>query len=137
MNSQKVLNAKRRSLIKASILGTAALAGAAGGLFGKFGPQFAGLGISQAKAQGTRYKMAFIQWQPHTVPAAWSKGIEEVLKPQQVIDYELLDGQNKVEVQASLMDTLINQGASVIFLQPIDSWPSRPPSPRQSAPASA
>jgi ribose transport system substrate-binding protein len=65
--------------------------------------------------------MAFIQWQPHTVPAAWSKGIEEVLKPQQVIDYQLLDGQNKVDVQATLMDTLINQGAAVIFLQPIDS----------------
>ena len=65
--------------------------------------------------------MAFIQWQPHTVPAAWSKGIEEVLKPQQVVDYQLLDGQNKVEVQASLMDTLISQGASVIFLQPINS----------------
>jgi ABC-type sugar transport system substrate-binding protein len=44
-----------------------------------------------------------------------------VLKPQQIVDYELLDGQNKVEVQASLMETLINQGASVIFLQPIDS----------------
>jgi ABC-type sugar transport system substrate-binding protein len=32
------------------------------------------------------------------------EGIEE-LKPQQVIDYELLDGQNKVEVQASLGHT--------------------------------
>ncbi len=30
--------------------------------------------------------MAFIQRQPHTVPAAWSKGIEEVLSPQQVVD---------------------------------------------------
>ena len=121
MNSQNNLNTKRRGFIRASVLGTAALAGAAGGLFGSFGPRATGLGIIPAKAQGTRYKMAFIQWQPHTVPAAWSKGIEEVLKPQQVIDYELLDGQNKVEVQASLMDTLINQGASVIFLQPIDS----------------
>jgi ABC-type sugar transport system substrate-binding protein len=65
--------------------------------------------------------MAFIQWQPHTVPAAWSKGIEEVLGPQQIIDYELLDGQNKIEVQVSLMETLISQGTSVIFLQPIDS----------------
>lgn len=25
-----------------------------------------------------RYKMAFIQFMPHTVPAAWSKGIEDV-----------------------------------------------------------
>jgi ribose transport system substrate-binding protein len=54
--------------------------------------------------------MAFIQWQPHTVPAAWSKGIEEVLKTQQTIDYELLDGQNKVEVQVSLIETLVGQG---------------------------
>jgi ribose transport system substrate-binding protein len=90
---------KRRDFLKTSIFGTAALAGAAGGLFGKFDSATGELGITRARAQGTRYKMAFIQWQPHTVPAAWYK----------------------VEVQASLMDTLINQGASVIFLQPIDS----------------
>ena len=67
--------------------------------------------MARARAEATRIKMALIQWQPHTVPAAWSKEIEEVLQPQQIVDYELLDGQNKVEVQASLMDTLINQGA--------------------------
>jgi ABC-type sugar transport system substrate-binding protein len=111
----------RRSFLKTSVLGAAAVAGAASGMFGRLGSAGVGVGVSRAIAEGTRYKMAFIQWQPHTVPAAWSKGIEEVLGPQQVIDYELLDGQNKVEVQASLMDTLINQGASVIFLQPIDS----------------
>ena len=77
--------------------------------------------MREARAATGKLSMAFIQWQPHTVPAAWSKGIEEVLKPQEVIDYRLLDGQNKVEVQVSLMDTLINEGASVIFLQPIDS----------------
>ena len=37
------------------------------------------------------------------------------------IDYQLLDGQSKVEVQISLMDTQINDGANVIFLQPVDS----------------
>jgi ABC-type sugar transport system substrate-binding protein len=111
----------RRSFLKASMLGSAALAGATSGLFGKFDASKFELGVTRARAADKRYKMAFIQWQPHTVPAAWSKGIEEVLGPQQVVDYELLDGQNKVEVQASLMDTLINQGASVIFLQPIDS----------------
>ena len=47
--------------------------------------------MPKAAAAGNQ-KMAFIQWQPHTVPAAWSKGIEEVLKTQQTIDYELLDG---------------------------------------------
>ena len=70
---------------------------------------------------GDRIKMAFIQWMPRTVPNAWSQGIDEVLKTQNVIDYALLDGQGKVEVQVSLMDTLINDGAKVIFLQPIDS----------------
>ena len=109
----------RRDFLKGAALGSAALASAGGALFGNI--ESRGLGVSRARAEGARYKMAFIQWQPHTVPAAWSKGIEEVLKPQQVIDYELLDGQNKVEVQASLMDALISKGASVIFLQPIDS----------------
>jgi ribose transport system substrate-binding protein len=111
----------RRSFLKAAMLGSAALTGAASGMFGALGQGTGEFGIAAARAEGTRYKMAFIQWQPHTVPAAWSKGIEEVLKPQQVIDYVLLDGQNKVEVQASLMETLVNQGTSVIFLQPIDS----------------
>ena len=111
----------RRSFFKTMALGSAAIVGAASGLFSAPGGGAPGLGVARARAEAARYKMAFIQWQPHTVPAAWSKGIEEVLKPQQVVDYELLDGQNKVEVQASLMDALINQGASVIFLQPIDS----------------
>jgi ABC-type sugar transport system substrate-binding protein len=66
-------------------------------------------------------KMAFIQFMPHTVPAAWSKGIEDVLSKQGGIDSQLLDGQAKIEVQISLMDTQINDGANVIFLQPVDS----------------
>jgi ribose transport system substrate-binding protein len=120
VNGEKIAG-DRRNFLKTSVLGAAAIAGAAGGLFSRLEPAGVGLGVPATRAEGKRYKMAFIQWQPHTVPAAWSKGIEEVLGPQQVIDYELLDGQNKVEVQASLMDTLINQGTSVIFLQPIDS----------------
>jgi len=110
----------RRTFLKIAALGSAAVAGSAAGMFAAPSGD-AAIGLPQARAEGQRYKMAFIQWQPHTVPAAWSKGIEEVLGPQQTIDYELLDGQNKVEVQASLMETLISQGASVIFLQPIDS----------------
>lgn len=109
----------RRDFLKSVALGSAALTSAGSALLGNF--DSGGLSVSRARAEGARYKMAFIQWQPHTVPAAWSKGIEEVLKPQQVIDYELLDGQNKVEVQASLMDALISKGTSIIFLQPIDS----------------
>lgn len=110
----------RRTFLKIAALGSAAVAGSAAGMFATPSGD-AAIGVPRARAEGQRYKMAFIQWQPHTVPAAWSKGIEEVLGPQQTIDYELLDGQNKVEVQVSLMETLISQGASVIFLQPIDS----------------
>lgn len=111
---------ERRNFLKAMALGSAAAGAAATGFFAHLNEN-AGLGVATARAQDARVKMAFIQWQPHTVPAAWSKGIEEVLSTQQVVDYELLDGQNKVEVQVSLIETLINQGASVIFLQPIDS----------------
>ena len=119
-NDEKSTN-DRRNFLKTVALGSAALTGGASGLFGGLDTD-GGLRVSAARAaEGTRYKMAFIQWQPHTVPAAWSKGIEEVLKPQQIIDYKLLDGQNKVEVQASLMEALVSQGTSVIFLQPIDS----------------
>lgn len=111
-------NNNRRDFLKTALLGSAAVGAAAAGLFGDI--ETASIGVPKAAAAGN-LKMAFIQWQPHTVPAAWSKGIDEVLKTQQTIDYELLDGQNKVEVQVSLIDTLIEQGASVIFLQPIDS----------------
>ena len=111
----------RRGVLKSLAFGTAMLGTAAAGLFGDLDPKTGAPGMRQARAADANMKMAFIQWQPHTVPAAWSKGIEEVLKTQQVIDYKLLDGQNKVEVQVSLMDTLINDGTSVIFLQPIDS----------------
>jgi len=121
MNTDSKPANNRRDFLKGMALGSVAVAGAAAGAFGSVNLAGGQVGISRALAAGDRFKMAFIQWQPHTVPAAWSKGIEEVLKPQQVIDYELLDGQNKVEVQASLMETLVNQKASVIFLQPIDS----------------
>ena len=112
----KPANEARRDFLKTVVIGSATV-GAAATMFG----DIESASIAVPKAAAANQKMAFIQWQPHTVPAAWSKGIEEVLKPQQVIDYELLDGQNKVEVQVSLIETLIEQGASVIFLQPIDS----------------
>jgi ribose transport system substrate-binding protein len=111
---------ERRGFLRGMVLGSAALTGL-GGMFGKLDFPTGALGVSKAMAEGSHFSMAFIQIQPHTVPAAWSKGIEEVLTPQKNIDYKLLDGQNKLEVQVSLMDALINQGASAIFLQPIDS----------------
>jgi ribose transport system substrate-binding protein len=110
----------RRNFLKTVALGSAALTSAATGLLGSVG-NGGGLRVSETRAEDGRFKMAFIQIQPHTVPAAWSKGIEEVLTQQKNIDYKLLDGQNKLEVQVSLMEALINQGASAIFLQPIDS----------------
>lgn len=84
-------------------------------------PEITGLGRAAHAAAKKTVKMAFIQFLPHTVPAAWSKGIEEVLNNQPNIEYQLLDGQAKAEVQISQMDTLINSGTSVIFLQPVDS----------------
>ena len=112
----------RRGFIRKLAVGSATLGGAAAGFFGDVDMSSGTIGLPQARAANAPpLKMAFIEWQPHTVPAAWSKGIEEVLKTQQGIQYKLLDGQNKVEVQVSLMDTLINDGTSVIFLQPIDS----------------
>ncbi len=110
----------RRNFLKGAVLGSAALTGAAGGLFSKFDVA-SGLGVSAAKAADERIKMAFVQFQPHTVSTAWSQGISEVLATQQIVDYEALDGQAKLEVQVSLMDTLISQGTKVIFLQPVDS----------------
>ncbi|MDR3376206.1 MAG: sugar ABC transporter substrate-binding protein [Ancalomicrobiaceae bacterium] len=119
-NKDDTLNGgDRRDFLKGLALGSAALGAAGAGLFG-VDPKTGSIGPSSAMAAGN-IKMAFIQWQPHTVSSAWSKGMEEVLKTQQTVDYRLLDGQNKVEVQVSLMDTLINEGAAVIFLQPIDS----------------
>jgi ribose transport system substrate-binding protein len=120
-DDQKNAVNRRRGFLRNVVLGSAAVGGAAFGLFDSGLSPSGQFGVTPAMAADARIKMAFIQWQPHTVPAAWSKGIEEVLKTQQVIDYQLLDGQNKVEVQVSLMDTLISDGTSVIFLQPIDS----------------
>jgi ribose transport system substrate-binding protein len=114
----KVQNAGRRRFLQGTALGTAALAAGAArpDLFSSL------IGsASAAETKGKRIKMAFIQFMPHTVPAAWSKGIEGVLRSQDGVDYALLDGQAKVEVQISLMDTLINDGVAAIFLQPVDS----------------
>jgi ABC-type sugar transport system substrate-binding protein len=114
----KVLeNQGRRRFLTGTALGTAALAA------GAANPQLfsALVGTAHAQPKGKTLRMAFIQFMPHTVPAAWSKGIEGVLRNQDGVEYALLDGQAKVEVQISLMDTLISQGVAAIFLQPVDS----------------
>lgn len=106
-------NFSRRNFIKTVGAGAAAAAGLS---------LTSGLATRKVHAQPPEtYKMAFIQFMPHTVPAAWSTGIEEVLTTQGNIEYELLDGQARPDVQISLMENLINQGVHVIFLQPVDS----------------
>jgi len=104
----------RRTFFSAAAVGAGALV--TGAI-----PELAGMQGAAYAASGDSIKMAFIQYVAHTVPAAWSKGIEEVLSNQPGVEYQLLDGQAKAEVQASQMDTLINSGTNVIFLQPVDS----------------
>jgi len=73
------------------------------------------------KPKKDSYKMAFVQIQPHTVSTAWGEGIKEVADVQGNVKFEVLDGQNKADIQISLMDTAISGGVDAIFLQPIDS----------------
>ncbi|THD46305.1 MAG: sugar ABC transporter substrate-binding protein [Bradyrhizobium sp.] len=109
-------NGNRRNFLKSAAYGTVAIGA------GLTGPEVLSSSIGQARAATDKnLKMSFIQFLPHTVPAAWSKGIEDVLLKQGNIEYQLLDGQAKIEVQISLMDTQINDGVNVIFLQPVDS----------------
>ena len=112
--TKKTEGIDRRTLFSVAAVGAGALA--AGTL-----PELAGTQGAARAAPGDSIKMAFIQFLAHTVPAAWSKGIEDVVNNQPGIEYQLLDGQAKAEVQVSQMDTLINSGTSVIFLQPVDS----------------
>lgn len=112
--TKKTGSIDRRTFFSAAAVGAGALA--SGTL-----PELAGTRGAVQAASGSGIKMAFIQFLAHTVPAAWSKGIQEVLSNQPGIEYQLLDGQAKAEVQVSQMDTLINSGTNVIFLQPVDS----------------
>lgn len=108
----------RREILRGLTLGALAAGTAATGVLGG-GVLSRSLG--RANAADQTIKMAFIQYQPHTVSSAWSKGIEEVLAIQPGVHYQLLDGQAKADVQISLMDTVINDGVKAIFIQPVDS----------------
>lgn len=112
-NNSSIRGFNRRSFLKAA---AAASAASVVGL-----PSFSIHGARTARAAKDSYKMIFIEVQPDAVAGSWSQGIAEVLKTQQIIDYQLLDGQSKVDVQISLMDTAITQGVDAIFLQPTDS----------------
>ena len=103
----------RRDLIRGSILGAAATVT---GLNSAMPTK-----LYAAKNGKSPFKAVFIQFTAHTVPAAWSKGIKEVLEQQKDFSYQLLDGQAKADIQISLMNTAINEKVDVIFLQPVDS----------------
>jgi len=116
-NGQSI-RGNRRDVLKSMTLGAIAAGTAATGVLGG-GVLTRSQG--QARAADKAIKMAFIQYQPHTVSTAWAKGIQEVLSIQPDTTFQLLDGQAKADVQISLMDTVINDGVNVIFVQPVDS----------------
>src|SRR5690242_15480313 len=73
-------------------------------------PSFGAQSFRTVRAAKDSYKMVFISFTADVVAAAWSQGIKEVLDTQQIVKYDLEDGQGKVDVQISLMDTAITQG---------------------------
>ena len=91
--------------------GTAALVGGATGLFGGATPNAGFIGASAgprrdaARNQDGLHPVAAA----HGVPRLVARASRKFWRPQQSRRLPLLDGQNKVEVQVSLMDTLINQ----------------------------
>ena len=101
----------RRDVLKGLTLGALAAGTATTGM----------LSGGKAHAAVKAVKMAFIQYQPHTVSTAWAKGIQDVLSIQPGATFQLLDGQAKADVQLSLMDTVINDKVNAIFVQPVDS----------------
>ena len=100
----------RRDILKGLTLGALAAGTATTGI----------LSGGKAHAAVKAVKMAFIQYQPHTVSTAWAKGIQD-LSIQPGATFQLLDGQAKADVQLSLMDTVINDKVNAIFVQPVDS----------------
>lgn len=56
----------------------------------------------------------------HSVPVAWSTGIEREYQYYPNIQYQAFDGENKAETQIKLMEELINQKYDAIFLQAYD-----------------
>jgi ribose transport system substrate-binding protein len=114
-----LIGGNRREVLKGLTLGALAAGTATSGLLGG-GALTSETNQAHAAAAKT-LKMAFIQYQPHTVSTAWAKGIQEVLSIQPGATFQLLDGQAKADVQLSLMDTVINDKVNAIFVQPVDS----------------
>src|SRR5579872_3042743 len=116
--SASQLESNRRNILRSLAMGALTAGTTAGGVVA--GDVFTRT-YGRARAADKTVKMAFIQFQPHTVSTAWAKGIQEVLSIQSNTTFQLLDGQAKADVQISLMDTVINDGVNVIFVQPVDS----------------
>lgn len=67
------------------------------------------------------WKIAYVPTQiGQPVTLAWGKGLESVFKQFSNVTYQAFDGQMKAEVQVSVLEDLINQGYSLIVLQPVD-----------------
>jgi ribose transport system substrate-binding protein len=116
--AQSTQHGSRRAVLKGMTLGALAAGTTLSGVLGADVLTSSG---GAARAAAGNYKFVFIQFQPHTVSTAWAKGIQEVLSLQTGSTFQLLDGQAKADVQISLMESAINDGASVIFIQPVDS----------------
>lgn len=67
------------------------------------------------------WKIAYVPTQiGQPVTLAWGKGLESVFKQFPNVAYQAFDGQMKAETQVSVLEDLINQGYSLIVLQPVD-----------------
>lgn len=68
-----------------------------------------------------QYKVGFVTYQfGHSVPVAWSTGIEREFEYFENVTYQAFNGEGKAEVQVSIMQDLINQKYDVIILQAAD-----------------
>lgn len=117
---QPAIAGSRRDVLKGLTIGALAAGTATSGILSG-GMLTGSSGRAHAAPAVKAMKMAFIQYQPHTVSTAWAKGIQEVLSIQPGATFQLLDGQAKADVQISLMDTVINDKVNAIFVQPVDS----------------
>jgi ABC-type sugar transport system substrate-binding protein len=67
------------------------------------------------------WKIAYVPTQiGQPVTAAWGKGLESVFVQYPNVAYQAFDGQMKADVQVTVIEDLINQGYSLIVLQPVD-----------------
>ena len=77
--------------------------------------------VSIPVAADGSYKIAYVPTQiGQPVTKAWQTGMERVFGQFKNVQFQAFDGQMKAEIQVSVMEDLINQGYSLIFLQPVD-----------------